>query len=361
MLVRTETNIVERYDQALCEVVELLACLLDEREGKARPFTPKEKLTVEPRIHELLREIRLDVVHILEPPCAGGLLHVAVQRETQDLLDQHHDPITFQYTLTRSLLDGLREAYKNFCERPPKLATPRRKLGLALRKSVPMTSEEIKRAIAELKLNCDRVVVAVHTEMRRRWRAGEVRPLGPLGPNDDPNVIHELVTTAAAAAGYGTHYDPHAMLTASGHFGFPEVREISSIAVGWPITDEAWQIIVDCGQRLGKWDYESRRPYVWFIDDAAKPTAADNASAPTYVPTTYQLAILTVLAEAKSTLKQEDICAALDPPHDRKTVGQCLAALESAGYVSRPRGERKGYAITDSGRALLPPPNPKST
>lgn len=343
-----ERNIVERYDQALGEIVPLLERFLDEREGKTPPFTLKEELTVEPRIHELLREIRLDVVHIPGESVVRGLL------------DRHHDTETHRHTLSRSLLDGLREAREAFSERPPKLATPPRKLALGIREWMPMSEDEIERALAELKLNCERVTVEVHKEMRRRWLANEVRPLKPLGPDDDPGRLYEHATTAAAAAGYENHQDRWAMMAQAGHFGIPEVREIASLAAGWPITDDAWQVIADCGQRGSKWDYESRKPYVRFIDDMKGKYVTDTALPSSDVPTPNDLAILTCLSHAKTTLVQEGICAGLNPPRDRKTVGQCLTALEAAGHVSRPHGKRKGYAITDRGRALLPAPESES-
>ena len=62
--------------------------------------------------------------------------------------------------------------------------------------------------------------------------------------------------------------------------------------------------------------------------------------------------IFTALFKAKTTLLQVEIEQASGEPI--KTVKSLLPELETLGYVHRPHGSRKGYAITDKGREFLP-------
>lgn len=62
-------------------------------------------------------------------------------------------------------------------------------------------------------------------------------------------------------------------------------------------------------------------------------------------------AILQALADAGTTQPQADIAAAAE--RDIKTIRQRLKRLEAAGLVSRPCGERSGFAITPAGLGLL--------
>jgi len=62
-------------------------------------------------------------------------------------------------------------------------------------------------------------------------------------------------------------------------------------------------------------------------------------------------AILQSLAEAGTTQSQADIAAAAE--RDIKTVRERLKRLEGNGLVSRPCGERSGFAITPAGLGLL--------
>lgn len=63
--------------------------------------------------------------------------------------------------------------------------------------------------------------------------------------------------------------------------------------------------------------------------------------------------ILNALADLGTTATQEYLCGVVQL--SERTIGSRLKFLRSHGLVDRPRGERKGDAITDLGRAVLLP------
>ena len=69
-----------------------------------------------------------------------------------------------------------------------------------------------------------------------------------------------------------------------------------------------------------------------------------------------QAAILRVLRGAKRLLKQWEIADGVDEllgkTPDHKTMKGALDPMEKAGIVERPSGARKGYRLTDKGKAL---------
>jgi DNA-binding MarR family transcriptional regulator len=68
--------------------------------------------------------------------------------------------------------------------------------------------------------------------------------------------------------------------------------------------------------------------------------------------TAEEFALLTALDNAApQTMKMADLEADVDL--SRQTIGPCLCRLRQLGLVSRPRGERKGHAITAEGVAVL--------
>lgn len=73
-----------------------------------------------------------------------------------------------------------------------------------------------------------------------------------------------------------------------------------------------------------------------------------------FTPTESQVNILQALAESHATIHQVDIVARSG--HGADMVKTDLAALEAVGFVTRPHGKRKGYALTDAGRAHLAAP-----
>lgn len=70
-----------------------------------------------------------------------------------------------------------------------------------------------------------------------------------------------------------------------------------------------------------------------------------------FIPTPAMANILMALAKAMTTMHQVDIEQASGRPS--RIVKDIVPALEKMGYVHRPNGPRKGYAITDKGRELL--------
>jgi len=70
-----------------------------------------------------------------------------------------------------------------------------------------------------------------------------------------------------------------------------------------------------------------------------------------FTPTPAMANILQAIWKSKTTLIQVDIEQVSGEPI--KTIKSLLPELEDRGYVHRPHGERKGYAITDKGLQLL--------
>ena len=120
------------------------------------------------------------------------------------------------------------------------------------------------------------------------------------------------------------------------------VRRAGAIHGGWPEALGAARYSLPTGQQEALRAGEAvfiRLAVATDVGQAAPALTSDDRS------------ILEALADAKTTLPQADISAVAE--RDIKTIRARLKRLEASGLISRPCGERSGFAITPSGLGLL--------